>query len=393
MLAAPPLGWLTALARQVRELIILVLLGAAVVTAVVGDLADTAVIMTVVVLNCTLGALQEVRSGRATDALADLTAPRATVIRDGRSRDIDVGEVVRGDAIRLSAGDIVPADARLSLAEAVQSDESMLTGENEPISKGPSALVYAGTVITHGRGEAVVTATADATAMGAIARSVRDSGQTQTPVQKQLAVLGKRLAWAAAAAAAGVATLNMIGGQSLETSLVLAVSLAVAAIPESLPAVVTLSLAMAARRMTSHGVLIKKLSAVEALGSVTIIATDKTGTLTTGRMSFAQAWTAHPDNADELRTLLESAVLCNDATAVTEGSSDGRTQRDDPTEVALIEAAAASGIDVPAVRAAYPRISEIPFDPITARMTTVHDVGSTRREICKGAPEAVRAEL
>jgi Ca2+-transporting ATPase len=207
-----------------------------------------------------------------------------------------------------------------------------------------------------------------------------------TPVQRQLAVLGRRLAWATAFAAVVVGVLNVASGRGIETSLVLAVSLAVAAIPESLPAVVALALALAARRMASRGVLARRMAAVEALGSVTVMATDKTGTLTTGHMRLAETWAAP---GVDLIDLLEAAVLCSDA-----GASGEAGVPDDPTEVALVDGAAAAGVDVSAVRGAFPRMAEIPFDAATARMTTVHTgADGTQLTICKGAPEAVLGEL
>jgi Ca2+-transporting ATPase len=386
LLIAPPLRWRTAVLRQLTDVMILVLLGAAVLTAAVGDVPDTAVIVLVVLINSALGAVQEMRAGRAVDALADLTAPQATVIRDGAAGVIDARRVVSGDLLQLAAGDIVAADAELTTTESLQLDESMLTGEAEPVTKVPGEAVFAGTVVTRGRAYATVTATAASTTIGGIARSVQRAAAPPTPVQHQLAVLGRRLAWATAFAAVVVGVLNVSAGRGIETSLVLAVSLAVAAIPESLPAVVALALAMAARRMANRGVLARRMAAVEALGSVTVMATDKTGTLTTGRMTLAATWPAHGADADRL---LEAAVLCNDA-----GTTSGAGTPDDPTEVSLVEGATAAGIDVTAVRSAFPRVAEIPFDATTARMTTVHTApDGTQLTICKGAPEAVLDDL
>jgi P-type Ca2+ transporter type 2C len=384
LLVAASIGWLAALGRQLADVMILVLLAAAALTAAVGDFPDMAVILLVVVINSILGAGQEVRSGQALTALAQLTAPRASVVRSGVARDVDAREVVRGDVIRVAAGDIVAADARLSEVESLQADESMLTGESTPVAKLPGDQIFAGTVVTRGRATAEVTATAETTAVGGIARSVRDSRLVPTPVQRQLAVLGRRLALVVAVAALAVGGLNLLAGRGLETSLVLAISLAVAAIPESLPAVVSLSLAMAARRMAARGALARRLAAVEALGSVTVIATDKTGTLTTGRMSLADTWTPSADPTEH-RRLLEAAVLCNDAYA---NGEEG--ERDDPTEIALIIAALDVGLDIRALRAANPRIGEIPFDAGTARMSTVHALSlGGERELVKGSPEAV----
>jgi len=384
LLTKKPPSILALLLRQLTDTVIVVLLIAAGLTAAVGDAPDTAVILAVVVLNTALGTAQEMRSGRALAALADLTSPRATVVRDGSVRDIDARDVVRGDLIRFAAGDIVAADACLHASESMQVDESMLTGESVAVSKAVGAEVYAGTVITGGRGEGLVTATAEATALGGIAKTLRESDRGQTAMQRQLAVLGRRLAIAVSIAAVAVGALNLAGGRGVETSLVLAISLAVAAIPESLPAVVSLSLAMAARRMAARGVLARQLAAVEALGSVTVIAADKTGTLTEGRMSVARLWA--PAGTDG--GLLEAAALCNDASATADRA------RDDPIEVALVEAAGAAGIDVAGLRAAYPRMAEEPFDAATARMTTTHVTpGGGRRVIRKGSPEAILRDV
>ena len=231
------IGWPSALASQLTDTVILVLLAAAALTAAVGDLPDMTVIAAVIVINTLLGASQEVRSGRALAALADLTAPRATVVRDGLPRDIDAREVVRGDVIQLAAGDVIAADATVCDVESLLVDESMLTGESIPTRKRVSEPVFAGTVVTRGRAHAVVTAVGRQTAIGGIARGLRDSDRVLTPLQRQLATLGRRLAVGVSVAAVLVAVLNLAAGRGVETSVVLAISLAVAAIPESLPAV------------------------------------------------------------------------------------------------------------------------------------------------------------
>ena len=370
--------------RQLTDAVVLVLLAAATLTAAVGDATDTAVILAVIVLNTALGVSQEVRSGRALDALAELTAPHASVVRDGCRREIDAAEVVVGDLLELTAGDIVPADARVESGENLHVDESTVTGESEPVVKARNDLLHASTVVTVGRGRASVTAIADSTVVGRIARSL-EARAIRTPVQRQLAVLGKRLAIAAAGAAVVVGALNLATGHGAEASAVLAISLAVAAIPESLPAVVSLGLALAARRLSAAGILVRRLPAVEALGSVTVIAADKTGTLTENRMSVQAIWTpARTSHAE--RRLLEAAVLCNDA-----DSHLGQAVRhDDPLEVALVSAAAERGVDATALRTSWPRIAEVPFDAATRRMATTHAGPDGQSvEYCKGSPEAL----
>jgi Ca2+-transporting ATPase len=286
----------------------------------------------------------------------------------------------------LSARDIVAADAVLVSAHALQLDESMLTGESLPVGRAADERVFAGTVVTRGRARATVVAVGAASELGGVASALHEPGSTATPLQRQLAVLGRAMAVVVAIIAVVLAVLNVAAGRSVETSAVLAVSLAVAAIPESLPAVVSLALAMAARRMAHLGVLTRRLAAVEALGSVTVLAVDKTGTLTEGRMTVAEVWVA-PD-VSEPAALLRAAALCNDAAAETMPGG-----HDDPTEVALVHAAADAGLDVAALRRQAPRIAEVPFDAALAQMDTVHRTRDGEVTIRKGAPEAVLAAV
>ena len=370
--------WPAAVGHQLSDTIVLVLLGAAAMTAAVGDLTDMTIILAVVVLNTVLGAGQEIRSGRALDALAQLTAPQATVVRDGRPVRLAARAVVCGDRLELSAGDIVAADATVVEGHSLLLDESLLTGESVPVDRVAGEAVAAGTVVVRGRGHARVTATGARTGLAGLARSVQRGRAPLTPLQRQLAVLGRRLALATIAAAVVVAALALAGGRGWETSVVLAISLAVAAIPESLPAVVALSLAMAARRMTARGVLVRRLVAVEALGSVTVLAVDKTGTLTTGQLAVERSWS--PDAASE-RRLWPAAVLCNDA-----GTAGAAS--DDPLERALLAAAERHQVVVEDVRRAWPRLAEQPFDAAVAAMTTEHRApDGSRVRVRKGAPE------
>jgi Ca2+-transporting ATPase len=375
-------GVLTVVRRQLTDTVILVLLVAAALTAAIGDWPDTSVILAVVVLNTALGASQELRSDRALTSLASLTAPRASVLRDGTPVDVPAREVVVGDVLLLTAGDVVAADGSVLDAASLALDESALTGESAPATRRPGEATAAGTVVTRGRGRVLVTATGVRTRLGSLARGLSTARRPPTPVQRQLTVLGRRLAVLAVLAALAVALLNLAQGHGVETSVVLAISLAVAAIPESLPAVVTLSLSLAAGRMAHRGVLARELAAVEALGSVTVLASDKTGTLTSGRVEVCGTWT--PAGTAAARTaLLAHAALCSDAYAA-DGPEPG--DRDDPTEVALVDAARADGTDVAALRVAHPRTAEVPFDAETARMSTTHGPELT---ITKGSPEAL----
>ncbi|SDP38480.1 Ca2+-transporting ATPase [Nakamurella panacisegetis] len=377
---------LTTVRRQLLDTIMLVLLTAAGLTALTADWTDCAVIVAVIVLNTILGTVQEVRSARSIAALADLTAPQATVIRDAVPRLIPSSQVVRGDLLAVSGGDIVAADATLSLAQFLRVDESMLTGESIPVEKTDGDRLAAGTVVSTGRGLAVVQETGARSSIGSIAASLSKIRPAGTPLQRQLATLGHRLAVAAAAAAVVVAGLNLAMGHGLETSVVLAISLAVAAIPESLPAVSAIALALAARRMAEAGVLARHLAAVEALGSVTVLAVDKTGTLTEGRMSVSDTWAPDISVAVGGVDLLSAAALCNNARNADDPLP---STHDDPLEVALVDAATAAGIDVAALRRRWVRVGEIPFDAAATRMQTTHRSGNRQVELCKGSPEAV----
>ena len=294
-------GWWLRVAGQLRDPLILVLIGAAVLTLATGDLSDAAVILVVIVVNTAVGVGQEVRADRAVTALSELAAPVARVVRDGTEREVPAADVVTGDLLVLAEGDIVPADADVIETAALMVDESSLTGESVPVSKqaggaGPGhtrpaaadadpagRTVSAGTVVVRGRGHAVVTATGAASAMGRIA-SMLSGGPRLTPMQRRLMGVGRALAVGATGLCAVVFALGVAHGEPVELMIITAISLVVAAVPESLPAVTTLSLALGARRMAARNAIVRRLPAVETLGSVTVLATDKTGTLTEGWM-------------------------------------------------------------------------------------------------------------
>jgi P-type Ca2+ transporter type 2C len=406
---------------QLRDPLMLVLLAAGVLTTATGDLTDAAVILLVVVVNTSVGVAQEVRADQAVAALRELTAPVARVVRDGQERQLPAAEVVPGDVLVLAEGDVVPADAAILEAAALLVDEAALTGESVPVDKtaagvgeGPGQAVSAGTVVVRGRGRAVVTATGAASAMGQIA-TLLDTTAVLTPLQRRLVGLGRVLAGVAVGLCAVVLALGLLRGQPLELMVVTAISLVVAAVPESLPAVVTLSLALGARRMAARHAIIRRLPAVETLGSVTVIATDKTGTLTQGRMVAQRLWTpageatltgsGYSPNGDvvrrgrpvtedsdhELAELLRAGVLCNDATLRPPERDDPEWRPlGDPTEAALLVAGAKLGLNRSVLERAMPRIAEVPFDSGRKRMTTAHrGPGGGVRVLCKGAPEAL----
>ncbi|GAA2003400.1 cation-transporting P-type ATPase [Catenulispora subtropica] len=411
---APPLPLWRRVGSQLRDPLILVLLVAAALTAGTGDWPDMGVILLVIVINTTVGVAQEVRADRAVAALGALAAPAARVVRDGVERSLPAAGLVVGDLVVLGEGDVVPADADLTEAAGLLVDESALTGESVPVDKAPArdAALSAGTVVVKGRGRAVVTATGADAATGRIAAMLAPVSAL-TPLQRRLADVGKLLAAAAIVLSAVVLALGLARGQSAELMVVAAISLVVAAVPESLPAVVTLALALGARRMAGREALVRRLPAVETLGSVTVLATDKTGTLTEGRMAVRRLWTPEGGTEGEiegrteggteggtetagagpspaLAALLTAAVLCNDATLRHGDEGTEETALGDPTETALLSTAAAAGLDRDVLRSRTPRIAEHPFDSDRKRMTTVHrNDDGTVRVICKGAPEIV----
>jgi Ca2+-transporting ATPase len=416
---APPRTLLRAVGSQLRDSLIQVLLAASVLTLLTGDYNDTVVILLVVVANTALGASQEQRAEHAVAALAALSAPQARVVRGGTATRVAASDLVPGDLVEVEAGDVVPADGRVLRAAHLEVDEAPFTGESVPVAKNHepvattsavharSSMLHAGTVISRGRARVVVTSTGMRTEVGQLAELLDRQTSPRTPLQRRLARLSRQLALGVGALCVLVVVLGLARGLPLELLLVTGVSLAVAAVPESLPAVVTLSLALAAQRMAKRGALVRRLPAVETLGSVTVIASDKTGTLTDGVMTVRRLWTptgehevtGHgygPDGEvtgldDPARRLLRAGTLCNDA-RVLPGPS-GWSVVGDPTEGALLAAAAKAGLDVAQERGAAPRIAEEPFDASRARMTTVHETDDGVLLVCKGAPEAVLGML
>jgi Ca2+-transporting ATPase len=414
---ARPVSLWRRVAAQLRDPMILVLLVAMVLTIATGDHPDAAIIGLVIVANTAVGVVQEVRADEAVAALRQLTAPVAQVIRDGSVVHVDAEDLVPGDAVLLAEGDIVPADATLVEAVALLVDESSLTGESVPAGKSieaDAATVSAGTVVLHGRGVAVVTQTGPQSTMGRIAAAVT-TAPGLTPLQRRLMGLGRTLAAAAAALCLMVMAIGLVRGQPWELMIVTAISLVVAAVPESLPAVVTLGLALGARRMAARHAIVRRLPAVETLGSVTVIATDKTGTLTRGEMVVEALWTPDGEaavtgagyaptgsvvdddgpvtetNAPKVLDLLLAVALCNDASLQPPTSAKDRwSASGDPTEAALLAAAAKAGITAERVRSEYPRLAEVPFDSDRKRMVSLHRTPQGDvLVVCKGAPEVV----
>ncbi|MFZ5848009.1 MAG: cation-translocating P-type ATPase [Actinomycetota bacterium] len=405
---APPRGWARRVLDQVRDPMILLLLAAFVVTVVVGDVSDATIIAAVVVLNTGIGVFQEVRAEQAIAALGRMAAPHAHVFRDGTLQQVAAADLVPGDLLRLEAGDIVPADADLEEAVALQVDESAMTGESVPVTRSTGEEVLAGTVLTKGRGVATVTRTGANSGLGRIAALIASAGVRPTPLQQRLRRLSHLLVGLVLGLAVLVFVLGLLRGEPVTDMLILAVSLSVAAIPESLPAVVSISLALGAYRMAQRAAVVRWLPAVETLGSVTVLASDKTGTLTEGRMVVQRLWTPEGEavvsghgygtaGAIEPRDggtpvpadhLLRDLVLCNDAHLG--GPEDGEWHVvGDPMEAALLVAAAKGGVDATALRRSWERVEEVPFDSEGQRMTTVQRSDQGWLVVCKGAPEVV----
>ena len=420
---------------QFQDFMIYVLLAAVLIAALQGDALEAGAILAILLLNGVLGFMQESRAQDALDALNQLAAPVATVIRGGVERDIPAADLVPGDIVLLEAGDRVPADGRVLDAAALRVMESALTGESAAVTKDPSVvsdpvtalgerydMVFASTAVAVGRGRYVVTATGEDTEVGRIADLLAGTEQEQTPLQRELDRVGRRIAIIVLAIAAVIfaeeaavawRTLSepslavALGDRAFRVAvtdgLLVAVSLAVAAIPEGLPAIVTVSLSLGVRRMAERNALVRRLHAVETLGSTTFICSDKTGTLTRNVMSVQRLLVgldsvavtvgddgssaqlapaaAAPDDAD-LRLLLETAAANNDAHVTAEGQMVG-----DPTETALLIAAEQFAPDSPR----YERVAEVPFDSRRKRMTTVHDVDGTHVAYVKGGADVVLA--
>lgn len=385
---------------QFVDFMILILIAAAVISGVIGDMKDTIVILAIVVVNAIIGFIQEYRAERAIAALKQLAAPHAHVVRAGHLVMIPASELVPGDIVALEAGHTVPADLRLIESVNLRTDEAALTGESQPVEKTARALhepdlpladrrnmTYKGTLATYGRARGVVVATGMRTELGKIAALLGQEEEVKTPLQKRLARFGTVLAMAVIAICAIMFVAGMLRGEPLVLMLLTAISLAVAAIPEALPAVVTVSLALGARKMAEKNALIRRLPAVETLGSVTYICSDKTGTLTQNRMRVEETWVDG--------RLLRTGELGARAEGETPGaavrrprsallmalalSNDARRDRDgrilgDPTEAALYAAAQAAGYDKAALVKEVPRLAEIPFDSDRQCMTTLHRV-------------------
>ncbi|MCH3965928.1 MAG: calcium-translocating P-type ATPase, PMCA-type [Clostridium sp.] len=387
--------------EQVNDPLIYVLLAAALVSAFLKEISDAVIIGIIIVLNAVIGMLQESKAEKALESLKKLTTPKAVVKRDGQLFEIPSENIVVGDIVILDAGRYVPCDIRLLETASLKIDESALTGESVPSEKSPEAISNSGnvalgdqknmafmsTLVTYGRGTGVAVASGMNTEIGRIAGMLESDEKNLTPLQKKLARLGVVLGIAAVGICLLIFIIGMIQGRDLFEMLLTAISLAVAAIPEGLPAIVTIVLAMGVQRMIKENAIIRKLPAVETLGAVNIICSDKTGTLTQNKMTVTKFYTDNKtqdissldiNNVSE-KILLENMMLCNDAT-YTEDSKTG-----DPTEIALLEVGGRFNMFKDAEDNLHKRTHEIPFDSERKLMTTVNKYGDIKRVITKGA--------
>lgn len=421
------------LLEQLSEIMVVILIISAVISLLLHETTDAIVILIIVVLNALLGFTQEYRAERAMAALKQMAAPRVKVRREGHLSEISSRELVPGDVIQLDAGDAVPADSRLIEAVNLRVQEAVLTGESEPVEKHVAGLsgdhlpigdrknmVFMGTVTTYGRGLALVVQTGMQTELGRIADMIQGVGQEATPLQKRLEQLGKGLAVAALVIVAIVFVFGLLRGEPIRIMFQTAISMAVAAVPEGLPAVVTIALAFGAQRMLKRNALIRKLPAVETLGSVTTICSDKTGTLTENRMTVTVVDVAgnRLDFQEEVQNysptvperesvkpvlveypavalLLVGGTLCNDAVIeANEQARGGFVSVGDPTEGALVIAGARTGLWKDDLDKAMPRVAELPFDSERKRMTTVHRLEEEHLpEVLKTAEKVIQSEI
>ncbi len=379
-------------AEQFKDLLVIILIAASIISLATGNIESALVILTVIILNAILGTVQYVKAEKSLNSLKKLSSPTAKVIRDGVQVEIDAQEIVAGDIVKVEAGDIVPCDGRLIEVYSLKVNESALTGESEAVEKSSDIIdkdqvslgdqtnmVFSTSLVTYGRGIFVATAVGEGTELGKIASLISSAQDRKTPLQKSMDSFSKKLSIVIMIICALVFGLSIIRGESIVDALLFAVALAVAAIPEALSSIITISLAIGTSRMAKENAIIKKLQAVEGLGSVSIICSDKTGTLTQNKMVVEDTFCF----LENKETLLLSSILCND-TALVDGVTFG-----DPTETALVDHYLKLKDDYNEVLKKYPRLSELPFDSDRKLMSTLHLVDGTNTMFTKGAPDVL----
>ena len=408
-------SWFGRFFDQFKDAMIIILIIAAVISFVIAcieknpkEFFEPVLILVIVIINAIMGVMQESKAEKALDALQNMSAPHARVIRDGKESIINASDLVPGDIIILEAGDFVPADARLIKSVSLKSEESALTGESVPSEKNATAkvkksaaigdrsnMVFSGCSITYGTATAIVTATGMNTEMGKIANLLSNENEGQTPLQKKLSKLGKYLGIVALLACAIIFVVGILSNVGILEMFMTAVSLAVSAIPEGLPAIVTIVLSIGVQRMVKKNAIIRRLPAVETLGSASIICSDKTGTLTMNRMTLIEAFVdgtkdieeIGEENSPKVKKLLKYATLCCDGSIVIEKNKEKHIG--DPTETAIVSAALKNGLIKDELNSKYPRKAEIPFDSDRKLMSTINEIDGKLYVIVKGAVDVL----
>lgn len=410
------------LLEQFKDVMIIILLIAALISGLLGEWTDSIIILVVVILNAVLGVIQENKAEQALTALKQMSSPNAQVMRGGKAMNIKAEDLVPGDIVVLEAGNVVPADLRIITSASLKIEEAALTGESVPVEKGTEALdkadlvigdrknmAYMSSNVSYGRGIGVVTATGAETEVGKIAGYISQEEDEATPLQTKLNELGKYFTFIIIGVAIVIFVVGLVEGREIFEMLLTSISLAVAAIPEGLPAIVTIILALGVQKMAKRKAIIRKLPAVETLGSTEIICSDKTGTLTQNKMTVKQIYldgALHPaeeplQQLEGYESFLEVMTLCNDSKLTEEANGAAGSQNDisligDPTETALVGFALAKGMDKRDGERLYPRAAEIPFDSDRKLMTTIHDMSNRSGEaansyriMTKGAPDVL----